>query len=108
MGWHLGDTDVIVNPIMDNSYTGVKSLDFAPALRVAHKFTANWTFGLEEYGDYGHLHDIQPLHDQFQQLWFVAYHTLKSGIDMEPGIGVGMTPSSDKLTLKLILSRDFN
>ena len=29
-------------------------------------------------------------------------------IDMEPGIGVGMTAGSDKLTLKVILSRDLN
>src|ERR1043165_2993118 len=91
LGWHLGDTDVIVNPIMDNSYIGVKNLDFAPAVRVAHKFAPNWTFGLEEYADYGALHQIQPLHDQVHQLWFVADHTLKSGIEMEPGIGVGMT-----------------
>jgi hypothetical protein len=108
LGWHLGDTDIIVNPIMDNSYIGVKNLDFAPATRVSHKFTANWTFGLEEYGDYGHLHDIKPLHDQWHQLWFVADHPLKGGIEMEPGIGVGMTAGSDKLTLKLILSRDLN
>ena len=108
VGWHLGDTDIIVNPIMDNSYIGVKNLDFAPAIRVAHKFAQKWTFGLEEYGDYGHLRDIQPLRNQWQQLWFVADHPLKGGIDIEPGIGVGMTASSDKLTLKLILSRDLN
>ena len=108
VGWHLGDTDVIVNPIMDNSYIGVKNLDFAPATRVAHKFTPKWAFALEEYGDYGHLRDIKPLHDQWHQLWFVADHPLKGGIDMEPGIGVGMTAGSDKLTLKLILSRDLN
>jgi len=108
VGWHLGDTDIIVNPILDNSYTGPGNLDFAPATRVAHKFTKDWTFGLEEYGDYGHLNNIQPAHNQWQQLWFVADHTIKGGIDMEPGIGIGMTAGSDKLTLKLILSRDLN
>ena len=109
LGWHLGDTDIIVNPIMDNSYTGLGNLDFAPAVRVAHKFTKEWTFGLEEYGDYGHLNDWQPLHNQWQQLWFVADHTLKKGgIDIEPGIGIGMTAGTDKLTLKLIMSRDLN
>jgi hypothetical protein len=87
LGWHFGDTDVIVNPIMDNSYTGVKNMDFAPAVRVAHKFTPGWTLGLEEYADYGHLRDIQPLDDQWQHLWFVADHTIKkSGIDIEPRV----------------------
>lgn len=108
VGWHLGGTDIIVNPILDNSYTGFGNLDFAPSVRVAHKFTKEWQFGLEEYGDYGHVNNFQPLHGQWQQLWFVADHTLKHGIDMEPGIGVGMTAASDKITLKLILSRDLN
>ncbi len=108
LGWHLGDTDIIVNPIMDNSYIGVKNLDFAPATRLAHKFTPKWTFALEEYGDYRRLRDIKPLHEQWHQLWFVADHPLKGGIDMEAGIGVGMTAGSDRLTLKLILSRDLN
>jgi hypothetical protein len=30
------------------------------------------------------------------------------GIDVEAGVGVGVTASTDKLTLKLILSRDLN
>jgi hypothetical protein len=109
IGWHLGDTDIIVNPILDNSYTGLGNLDFAPAVRVAHKFAPQWQFGLEEYGDYGHLNNFAPFHNQWQQLWLVADHTFKkSGIAMEPGIGVGMTAASDKITLKLILSRDLN
>jgi hypothetical protein len=108
VGWHLGGTDIIVNPIMDNSYIGVKNFEFVPATRVAHKFVPNWTFALEEYSDYGRLHDISPLHDQSHQLWFVADHAFRNGLEMEPGIGFGMTASSDKLTLKLIFSRDLN
>lgn len=108
VGWHLGDTDIIINPILDNSYTGFGNLDFAPSVRVAHKFLPEWKFGLEEYGDYGHLNNFQSFHGQWQQLWLVADHTFKNGLDMEPGIGVGMTAASDKITLKLILSRDLN
>jgi hypothetical protein len=35
IGWHLGALEIIVNPILDNSYTGFSRLDFAPATRVA-------------------------------------------------------------------------
>ena len=37
IGWHLHPVDIIMNPIMDTAYTGgFKSLDFAPAIRVAY------------------------------------------------------------------------
>jgi hypothetical protein len=107
VGWHLGATDIIVNPILDNSYIGLKNLDFAPAERIAHRFTPKWTLGLEEYGEYGPIHSINSFHDQGHQFYFVADHSVK-GIDVEAGIGVGVTASTDKLTLKLILSRDLN
>jgi hypothetical protein len=107
VGWHLGNTDIIFNPILDNSYIGLKNLDFAPATRVAHKFSPQWTLALEEYGDYGAVHSLNTFHDQSHQFYFVADHGVK-GIDVEMGVGVGVTASSDKLTLKLILSRDLN
>jgi len=47
--------DIIFNPIMDTEYNGVKNLDFAPATRVAHKFSQQWTLALEEYSDYASL-----------------------------------------------------
>ena len=110
VGWHLGKTEIIFNPILDNNFTGPGNLDFAPAMRVAHEFKKHWQFGLEEYADYGHLNNFATsMHNQSQQLWFVADHTFKkSGIDMEPGVGIGLTAASDKITLKLILSRDLN
>ena len=109
IGWHLGDTDIIFNPILDNSFAGLGNLDFAPSMRLAHKFAQEWRFGLEEYGDYGHLNNFALIHNQSQQLWLVADHTFKkSGIAMEPGIGFGLNAASDKITLKLILSRDLN
>jgi len=44
VGWHLHPVDIIVNPILDTSYTGgFKSLDFAPAVRVAYNLSPKWT-----------------------------------------------------------------
>jgi hypothetical protein len=39
------------------------------------------------------------------QLYAVVDHAWKTW-DIEAGVGVGMTSASDKLTFKLILSRD--
>jgi hypothetical protein len=107
VGWHLGDTVIIVNPILDNAYIGLKNLDLAPAERIAHKFTHNWTLGLEEYGDYGAVHSLSTFHNQAHQFYFIADRMVK-GIDVEAGVGIGVTANTDKLRLKLILSRDLN
>jgi hypothetical protein len=107
VGWHLHPVDIILNPILDTSYTGgVKNLDFAPATRVAYTLK-KYVLAIEEYGDFGPLHDVVSVSQQSHQIYAVIDHIVKSW-DIEAGVGVGMTAGSDKLTLKLILSRDLN
>src|SRR5271165_3881644 len=78
IGWHLKPVDIIVNPIMDTSYTGgFKSLDFAPAVRVAYNFNPKWAGAIEEYADYGPLRNIYSAHDQWHQIWAVMDHPAK-------------------------------
>jgi len=63
--------------------------------------------GLEQYADYGAVHSLNTFHNQAHQFYFVADRAVK-GIDVEVGVGIGVTASTDKLRLKLILSRDLN
>jgi hypothetical protein len=116
VGWHLkpGDgahwkpIDIIINPIMDTSYTGgFKSLDFAPAMRVAYNLSDKWAVAVEEYADYGTFRQIYSAHDQSHQVWAVVNHSTK-WVNIETGIGFGVTAASDRVTLKLMLSRDLN
>lgn len=116
IGWHLKPPDganwkpidIIVNPIMDTSYTGgLKSLDFAPAVRVAYNLTDKWAVSAEEYADYGPLRRIYPASEQSHQIWAVLNHASK-WVNIETGVGFGLTNASDKVTLKLMLSRDLN
>jgi len=51
-GWHLGKFDFIVNPILDNSWTGIKNLDFAPSVRVAYNVDKTWAVAAELYSDW--------------------------------------------------------
>jgi hypothetical protein len=67
----------------------------------------NSTLGLEEYGDYGAVHSLSTFHNQAHQFYFIADRRVK-GIDVEAGVGIGVTANTDKLRLKLILSRDLN
>ena len=107
IGWHLHPVDIIVNPILDTAYDGFRNLDFAPATRVAYNVNPKWAVALEEYGDYGPLHHFNRSNEQSHQMYFVVDHPSKI-MDIEAGVGVGMTSASDKITLKLILSRDLN
>ncbi|HWC72746.1 MAG TPA: hypothetical protein VG454_02340 [Gemmatimonadales bacterium] len=99
IGWHLQPLDVIINPIVDVSYEGSDNVAFAPASRVACNLSRAWAFAVEEYDDFG----AQPTH----QLYGVVDHATKT-LDLEAGVGFGLTDASDKLTFKLILSRDLN
>jgi len=108
IGWHLRPVDIIVNPIMDTAYTGgFKSLDFAPSVRVAYNFAPKWAGAIEEYADYGPFRQIYSAHDQSHQVWGVVNHESKF-VSIEAGIGFGLTASSDRVTLKLMVSRDLN
>jgi hypothetical protein len=108
IGWHLHPIDIIINPILDTSYDGLKNLDFAPSVRVAYNLPkSGWALAAEEYADYGPLHDLLPAAQQAHQLYGVFDASAK-GLDIEGGVGVGLTNATDKLTLKLILSKDLN
>jgi hypothetical protein len=107
LGWHLGALEVIVNPILDNSYTGLSRLDFAPATRVAYKFNKTWAVGAEEYDDFGQLRGFNSASRQQHQLFGVFDYKGRRW-SIVGGAGVGFTSSTDRVVLKLILSRDLN
>lgn len=107
LGWHLGAYEIIVNPILDNSYHGFSRLDFAPATRVAYNLNKNWAVGAEEYDDFGRLRGFNSASHQQHQLFGVFDFRNKSWT-VEGGAGVGLTDSTDRLVFKLILSRDLN
>ena len=72
IGGRLGPVDLIVNPILDTSFQGLGSLDFAPASRVAYNFSETWAAALEHYADYGRLNHLEPLGRQQQLLFAVV------------------------------------
>jgi hypothetical protein len=108
VGLHLHRVDLIYNPIFDTDYTGgLGNLEFNPAGRVAYNLNDKWAIATEEYDGFGPLRRFVPLNDQFHEIWAVMDHYSKF-VDIETGIGFGLTPGSDNVTLKLMLSRDLN
>ncbi len=108
VGLHLNRVDLIYNPIVDTDYRGgLGGLEYVPAGRIAYNFNDQWAVATEEYSDYGPLHDFYSTNQQFHEVWAVVdRHT--GFVDIEAGVGVGVTNGSDKLTFKLILSRNLN
>jgi hypothetical protein len=108
VGLHLGKIDLIYNPILDTDYKGgFGNLEFVPAGRVAYNVKEKWAVALESYSDVGTLHSFDPVSDQFHEVWAVLNHDGKA-VSIETGVGVGVTPGADKLTFKLMISRDIN
>ena len=107
IGWHLKPVDIIINPILDTAFNGIKNVDFAPATRVAYNFFQGWAAAVEEYDEFGALRKFDAVGDQAHTLYGVIDHTGKAW-DLEAGIGFGLTRSSDRVVLKLMLSRDLH
>jgi hypothetical protein len=107
VGWHRPPFDFIVNPIMDTAYDGFRNLEFVPAARVAYNASKDWAIAAEEYADFGPLRRFLSRGEQVHQFYGVVNHT-GGWVDVEAGVGFGLTDASDRLTLKLILSRDLN
>jgi len=108
LGLHLHPVDIIFNPIMDTDYTGgIKNMEFVPSTRIAYNLNDKWAVAAEEYAGLGPFRQFLPGNEQFHEVWAVMDHSSKI-VDIEAGVGVGVTPGADKLTFKLMLSRDLN
>ena len=108
VGVHLKPWDFIFNPIVDTDYTGgFKNLQFNPATRVAYNFNDRWAVAAEEYAGFGPLRGFLPVGQQFQEVWAVMDHTSRI-VNVEAGVGVGVTGGADRFTVKLMISRDLN
>ncbi len=112
VGLHLHPWDFIYNPIVDTDYTGgFGNLEYNPAGRVAYNLNDRWAIAAEEYDGFGPLRGFDPSGQQFHEIWATMDYASSKflGIDVESGIGFGLTaPGSDKITLKLMLSRNLN
>jgi len=106
VGWRNADWEFIINPIVDVSFGGGGEADFAPAVRFAHKFGDDFFIGAEYYSDYGQIGSFLSLPEQQQQIYGVTDFKI-GAVDVELGLGYGLTPGSDRLIAKTILGYAF-
>ncbi len=100
-----------INPALERTLHGPdvhQGLGFAPAAKIGYELTHVVSAGLEWYADYGAIGNIAPSHDQ-QQQWFIVTDLNVSPVwEINLGVGVGATGSTDHLIVKAILGRRFD
>ena len=107
IGWRRPPIEFIVNPIVDVVLSGPRrTIDFAPAARLACILSPAWTVGLEHYADFGPIDRFEPRGRQLQEIFAVADYTGRT-LDVDFGAGRGLTSGSDDWTVKFILGWGF-
>ncbi len=106
IGWRNPQWEFIVNPIVDMGFGSPGGIDFVPAARLAHKITDDLSFAVEYYTDLGRPGSFLPFEQQAHQVFAVA--DFKVGvIDVDFGVGYGLTEGSDRWVAKTILTYAF-
>lgn len=100
-----------VNPALERAWHGpdVKlGIDFSPAAKISYDFTKEISGGLEYYADYGSITNIASLHNQQQQFFPAIDLNVSPKWEINFGVGVGATASTDHWIVKGILGRHFD
>jgi hypothetical protein len=106
IGWRNPQWEFIVNPIFDIGFGQSGDVSFAPAARLARKITDDLQLGVEYYSDVGRPGSFLPFEQQAHQVFAVT--DFKVGVvDVDFGIGYGLTSGSDRWVAKTILSYAF-
>lgn len=100
-----------VNPALERTWHGPdvrQGLGFAPAGKLSYDFSKQISGGIEYYADYGRFFAWDSLHEQQQQIFVVTDLNVSPVWEINFGVGIGATASTDHLIFKGILGRRFS
>jgi hypothetical protein len=106
VGWRNKEWEFIVNPIVDFAWGQLGTVNFTPAARLARNLGDDRFIGLEYYGGLGTPGNFQSYQQQSHQLFAVTDFKIGE-VDVDFGVGYGLTSGSDRWVAKTILSYAF-
>jgi hypothetical protein len=107
----LGRWYLALNPTLERALVGQntsKGFEFSPDVKASFDFTPKISGGLEYYGAVGPISGFDPLSQQEHQLFPVIDLDLSPKWELNFGVGVGMTGSTDHLIVKSIIGYRFD
>ena len=107
----LGRWYLDFNPTFDRSLHGQsvsQGFVFSPNVKISYDFTKKITGGIEYYGSVGPATDFLPTHLQQHQIFPAIDLNLSPKWEINFGLGVGVTASTDHLIAKMILGYRFD
>ncbi len=99
------------NPTFDKSLHGLNESEgfvFSPNVKISYDFTKQFTAGIEYYGSLGPVTGFDPLSQQQQQIFPAIDLNLSPKWEVNFGVGIGLTRSTDHLIAKMILGYRFD
>lgn len=99
------------NPSFDRSFHGPgvnQGFVFSPNFKFSYDFSKKVSGGLEYYGSLGPVTGFDPVRDQQQQIFPAIDLNFSPRWEVNFGVGVGMTHSTDHLIAKMILGYRFD
>jgi hypothetical protein len=100
-----------LNPALERSFHGAsvnQGVGFSPNAKVGFDFNKYVSGGLEYYAAYGEIGNFNGLHNQQQQFFPAVDLNVSPNWEINFGIGVGPTASTDHLIVKAIIGRRFD
>jgi hypothetical protein len=105
LGYETGRWSYYVNPILDWSLSGGNGVpDFSPAAKLRWDTGLGWGVGVEYYADIGQLNSVPPTSQQEHYLFLVG-DLLNGPMELNFGLGYGVTNASNRWVLKVILGK---
>ena len=107
----LGKWYLAFNPTLERSLHGEnasRGFAFSPNGKLGYDFTRKISAGLEYYGALGPLSGFDPLAEQQHQVFSVVDLNVSPKWEINFGLGVGLTRSTEHLIAKMILGYRFD
>lgn len=103
-GWEGGRWVLALNPTLETAADGRggEPVAFEMQSKIGYRVSERWLLGAESYNALGPIARIEPLNRQSQILYAVA-DTEWRGLDLDFGVGKGLTHASDGWAIKAVI-----